>query len=519
MDFFPVCTNNDLRAAEKIIYEKTIETRNFGDIPIGDDFWTCGPQENRSWCWTLQAYLPLDPLIATGKTNVLKKLVDSWWDRFKLTPIEDDFPWHDHATAMRLDRLSRMALQLPDCKYTELAARHAELLIQEHFYSKNTNHGFDQSVSLVLASLGFPEHKQAIQWCEVGIARLRGEIEFAFTSEGVHVENSPAYHMGMISNMVRARAVLKAVGADTEGFEGVFDKALCYLAWITRPDRAVAYLGDSVTYRPSVPSGLADLPSASLVQWVATGGAEGVSPQTRSIIYAQSGYAIYRSSWENWPGHTHIVMKCGFLSAYHRHDDDLNVLVHAYGEDWFIDSGLYNHNHADPVRVYMRSSLAHNVPYFPNVNVLRTPFKNTNEVFASISSFPADGYDFGVDCMTRMYEGGIIRRSLLVRDESNFRIADRFSGFGDKPRYWLFHVPCNKKITTGKGRAMVRGFSKKLFIRASVDILECATYRGKDAIFPSVLSKQLNRLEDSQVIVFGPCKEDKVVFHFSFDTA
>jgi hypothetical protein len=516
IELFPRAVANDVHAAEKFCSRKIIENSKFGDIPFNDDWWSCGPQNDRTWLWILHSFLPLDPLIATGKINVLKKLVSSWRSKFEFASIEDDFPWHDHATAMRLDRLSRMALQLSNCRYTDLAVRHANLLLAEHFYTKNTNHGFDQALSLILASFAFPECDDAERWRVVGAVRLQREIRFAFTAEGVHVENSPAYHMGMVKNMLRARQVLRAAGIDVDSYDALLDKALRFLAWITRPDRFIAYLGDSASYRPSVPSQLAHMPSAPLVNWVATGGAQGAPTQELSTVYEQSGYAIYRSSWENWAEHTHIVMKCGFLSSYHRHDDDLNILVYAFGEDWLIDSGLYNHNHSDPIRMYMRSLLAHNVPWLPGVTATRKQSEPAI-AFASLSPLQAEGCVFGVTGVTRMYRGGLVRRSLLVRDEAYFVIADCFAGFEGKPRYWLFHVPLNKKISLGRARATVTGKLRKLTIRASIDDMECNTYQGKDAVFPSVTSCVTNVFEDSIVIVFGPSCEDVVEFHFSFD--
>src|SRR5690606_226404 len=111
------------------------------------------------------------------------------------------------------------------------ARKHGNLLLRDDFYEKNTNHGFDQSLSLILASLAFSAIPESSQWQVVGLERLKSEMDFAFTSEGVHVENSPAYHMGMIGNMLRARRLLKHININYEGIDSLFDKALIFLAW------------------------------------------------------------------------------------------------------------------------------------------------------------------------------------------------------------------------------------------------------------------------------------------------
>lgn len=510
---FPAKTDNDEVLARRLVDENFIDTRNFGAVYCGTDFWSSGPQDDRSWRWTLHAFLPLDPLIATGRIGMLSQLIGTWRSKFESQPIEHDFPWHDHATALRLDRLSRIKLQFPQCNFIDLAQRHAELLMRDDFYSKHTNHGFDQALSLILAALAFPEAETAGSWRELGLTRLTDEIHFAFTDEGVHVENSPAYHFGMISNMLRARRLLKVSGQYSAGFDEHFDKALRFLIWVTRPDRFLAYMGDSTSYRPSVHPELADLPSAPLVAWVSTGGKAGVEPNGNFAVYEKSGYAAYRSSWQSWPGHTHIVMKSSFLSPYHRQDDDLNVLVHAYGEDWLIDSGLYNHNRRDPIRIYMRSARAHNVPFILGAKIDRT---SVGRDFAYLKRIEVPGFPYAVKGETRMYQTGVLTRNLLIKDQDNFSIQDEVTGYEDMPRYWVFHVPKDKTLELHGKNVSIIGKRKMMIVTPSDPKIPIASYLGFKQKFPSVTSVSVNKVDDSRAIVFGPILSNVMNFDFQF---
>lgn len=496
----------DLFTKKNIIFNKS-----YGEIYFVNDYWSCGPQEDRTWLFILHAFLPFDPIIQVGDAALLKELVGTWCERFESAPEEDDFPWHDHATALRLDRLSRMALELKDCWFDNLAARHAMLLLQESFYSRHTNHGFDQALSLILAALAFSNDPDAKTWKSIGLARLKDEITFAFTDEGVHVENSPAYHMGMISNMIRARNLLEASHIDLGDFDILFDKAIKFLAWMTRPDRNVVYLGDSASYRANLSSSLAHLGNAGMMQWASSGGQEGTAPDKQWMVYEQSGYAIYRSSWQDWRKHTHLIMKCGFLSRYHRQDDDLNILLHALGEDWLIDSGLYNHNQKDPVRIYMRSALAHNVPYLQDI---RTDRSTPGENFARLRNIPIEGGRFSAEGVTAMYQGGVVTRKFIVHDTLNFEIIDNFSGFSGKNRYWLFHLPLDKKIVIKDDSVCITGKKGVLKITSDYELTRRVSVGFKKP-FPSVLSLKINILEDSQVLVFGPSLESEMGFQFS----
>ena len=82
MELFPKPSDKDVFAANQFVSGKTIATKKFGDIPIGNDIWSCGPVANRSWLWLLHSFQPLDPLIATGKTDLLRMLVDSWQKKY-----------------------------------------------------------------------------------------------------------------------------------------------------------------------------------------------------------------------------------------------------------------------------------------------------------------------------------------------------------------------------------------------------------------------------------------------------
>lgn len=506
-------TKKDIEFLDQFINNKKIITKNFGDVVFDKQIWDSGPLDNRSWLWTLHSFVVFDSLIAVGEIDLLIKLIAGWSERFEDVAVEEDFPWHDHATALRLDRISRIAIQFSNCNLEGLAKKHGNLLLKNDFYEKNTNHGFDQSLSLILASLAFPKISEASQWQVVGLARLRSEIDFAFTSEGVHVENSPAYHMGMIGNMLRARRLLRYVNIKYEDFDSLFNKAFVFLAWITRPDRFLTYLGDSVSYRPNVAHELMDLPNASMVEWVASAGNDGIKPENKCALFEESGYFIYRSSWDDWPGHTYIVFKSGFLSGYHRQDDDLNILLHAYGEDWLIDSGMYNHNQKDPVRQYMRSVKAHNVLYFPGVKIDR---RNVGEGFSGIKAIEVDGWQYAVEGFTSMYSTGKVFRRILISNKDKFRVFDSFFDFGDNKKYWMFHFPLDKLINFENGVVNIFSKTKRLSISPSIKDLKVSLYKGFNQDFPSLISKKINHKEDSQVVVFESCLVGSVFFDFCF---
>lgn len=506
-------------AARDIINRHAITVGNHHDIPVGPKFWMSGNSESRVWQFALHSFGVLDPLLSTGAVNEARALIEEWAKDYAGTEPDapNGFPWHDHATALRLDRLSALRM-LGAPGLQALAETHARLLLRESFYSRGTNHGYDQALSLLLASLVFADRCDTAEWRRIGSERLVEELRFAFNPEGVHVENSPAYHIGMTANLVRARLLVEALKLDLDfDFDGLLNQALRFTSWIVGPDRHVALLGDSTERGALPPPELAHLPSYQNALYATSGGKEGVAPVETFAIYPDAGYAIYRSAWLPWSDHTHLVMKCGFLSSYHRQDDDLNILLQAYGEHWLIDSGLYNHNPDDPVRIYMRSAMAHNVPYIHGRSIGRRVPVGAQAPTLSKIDLP-DGR-FAFRGVTNMYQSAQVSRTVTVQGPDQFQIVDRFvHGENDPGSYVLFHTPMNKRVRTSPHVARVTGKRREMVIRvADGEVENCIVHSGLGGMFQSVASPQINVKEDSQVIVFGPVRGWRIRFSLAFE--
>lgn len=80
------------RTLARLVKDGVFASRSSGDIEIGEDLWSSGPQEDRTWLWSLHSFQPLDALIAEGEGEILGALVRSWRAKFEDAPVEDDFP-------------------------------------------------------------------------------------------------------------------------------------------------------------------------------------------------------------------------------------------------------------------------------------------------------------------------------------------------------------------------------------------------------------------------------------------
>ena len=169
--------------------------------------------------------------------------------------------------------------------------------------------------------------------------RLLNELAFAFTRQGVHVENSPGYHkimLGRVKELIQfnelgdTKLSQKAIEL-TENLEK-------FLSAITLPDGYLPMIGDT------------------------RGNDKGIYSEYGSKIemfdYSESGYCIVRGFSNNQKPY-HLVFKCGHFTNYHRHDDDLSVHLYFNDELVFGDAGLFSYNEKDPKRLFVRSARGH----------------------------------------------------------------------------------------------------------------------------------------------------------------
>lgn len=380
---------------------KNLYTKNMLRLPpfehvriSGWGQWEEDPFQNRSWQWRLNWLSFLPYLIAfhkrSQKNDVLNfalNAIESWLDNYLETdesyPFE--FVWHDHATALRAEQLAFFVYYCREFsphwtkknensinRVENAIVKHAEWLSKDDFYSAHTNHGLEQARVLLLLGTIF-EGEKARAWQKLATRRIKSELDFSFTTEGVHVENSPAYHIFVFKVFL---GILKdypsnVLGDLAEQFEKFSAQALGFITHILRPDGTLPPIGDteqlptSDAYREMFGHTI----EYQHFLYAVSQGKQGLKPAQTNRVYAKSGYAVFRDCWPEsayFSKAFHIIAKVGCSSRYHHQQDEGHISIYAGGEDWLIDSGLYNYINKDPIRKYMRGRVAHNVPIISN---------------------------------------------------------------------------------------------------------------------------------------------------------
>lgn len=431
--------------------------------------WTANPFNDRSWQWQTASLNFIPWLIAYYGTSAPAaeprfaiEAVRSWCAATQAGLRDYEFAMHDHAIAVRTENLLLLAAYLASRGLCGDARLELEALVDglcglledDAFYSRHTNHGIEQSRILATAAYVLDGHQASARRWDTAMARLANELAFAFTREGVNVENSPGYHDYVCNAFLK---VVRAFPRDRmqtlrRSIDALMPKAMRFLTHIVRPDGKLPIIGD--TQLRGVHSrfdAYAGRPEAAWLEYATSSGRRGQPPEETVAAFPGSGYLVVRDRWRKAGDagkDVHLVMKCGYRSRYHRHDDDFNIVLF-FGEDWLVDGGAYSYEEASPVRRYLRSKWSHNVP------VIQHPGRGWRALSprsygAALQVDAADDGSVAALARTGAYAGYRASRSLEVsRSRRSFTVHDRLDPIvprGESLFRSLWHFPDDKQI-------------------------------------------------------------------------
>lgn len=513
--------------------------------------WEQNPLNDRSWQWRLNWLSFLSYLMAYHRASendavldCTREAVESWLDTYLETdttyPFE--FIWHDHATALRAEQLVLLTYYCrryaPDwaksnakfLAYVERAVEiHGQWLAKDSFYSQHTNHGLEQARVLLLLGTVF-EGEQALKWQQIAKQRISSELSFSFTDEGVHVENSPAYHIFVFKVFL---GIIKdypdeVLGGLSSQFDVFAHKALRFITHILRPDGLLPPIGDteqlptSNMYRDA----FGDMAEYQHLLYALTYGKQGERPPEANVVYPRSGYAVFRDLWPSQEGFRnalHCIVKVGCSSRYHHQQDEGHISLYAGGEDWLIDSGLYNYSGKDPIRRYMRNRAAHNIPLVSDAGY-DADFEHRLsawEVTAFDESPDSPFVDMALNVLPQVEHQ---RRVALNAVRHELTVVDRFHCDDAQPREVIlqWHFPQDKQISIQGNRAIISSATGSQLLMeiqgAQPDSLSVVKGWKGERVF-SAFSAKANQLESSQLlrVVFAPSNSLEVTtrFHLS----
>ncbi|MBB4865102.1 hypothetical protein HNP46_003978 [Pseudomonas nitritireducens] len=424
-------SRNDFKFLKQAVFERTIELRGFSNSAIDLEVFDWAEEgRDRNWWWQMQSLPFLTWFISSfelqseeERREFFRFCVNSVinWRNKAMRASDSPLAWHDHATAFRVRNVVNWLVFCWDCGLSALVAENnTELdlvsLVEEHLawladrenYSIHTNHGFDQSLISYTISLYFGNRFS--DYKALSLARLQDELDFAFTPQGVHKENSPGYQKFMLSRL-KGLLNLEALGDSEISVQARdhIEKATEFLKVITLPDGMLPIIGDT--------------------RWDDFSEVENTKSELNVYDYSDSGYLVVKGRDQQGRDFFLSLKNC-HDSNYHRHDDDLSVFFYYAGRVVFGDGGLLSHNEKDAKRLFIRSSLAHSCPVLPLKAIrdkLKVPQRPTMElreggIFHGVSHMYGVKVERSVD-ISKIRDGEI---SILDVTESEGEIWSNF---------------------------------------------------------------------------------------------
>lgn len=312
--------------------------------------------------------------------------------------------WNDHAFALRTMMLSKLYV-LGDKKMRErvrsLLVDSISFLSDEKNYDQLSNHGWDQAKALLIAS------KLTGNDTDLAINRFRNELTNAFSSEGIHVENSPHYHIHMMNNLVNTIELFIEMGIDDDFIHEmtkVAKSTILYYHVILRENGTIPSIGDSHIMPPKFNATTRNFVERNPINYTSAG----------FYPFPETGYCYWRTNWNDL--NVHLSLKNSHLSRYHRHDDDLSLTLNIGGVDVFIDGGLYKYEEKNEHRIFLRSPFSHSTIVLPEYKPQRKlGYEINNSSENESQSFSAK---------SSMWEGRVISRNITMIHSNQFNIQD-----------------------------------------------------------------------------------------------
>ncbi|MGO1406996.1 MAG: heparinase II/III family protein [Brachybacterium sp.] len=362
---------------------------------------------------------------ASALSDLIVELFSAWEERFgdeRITAPEMAF--HDETTAQRmlglvsvLDSLTFTNAQRETL--TDLAHRTAALLAEPDFYGGVNNHGMFQDLAILawavlIAPADDPARTSA--W-DLAAQRLRDYFSSCFTSEGVHIENTPTYHV-MVARYLPLLAELftNADSPDAELYRQLHAGAARFAVHCVTPETLYPPVSDTHRRRLDTPINLETFTGGEF-EYAATGGARGERPRECTAVFPASGYAMTRSDWGD-PDATYVHFTSAYNADYHKHSDEGSVYLRSGSRDLLCEAGPYGYNWKDPFTKHAYSSAAHNTLIVDGTGTPRTE----PELHVGDGATPwnelelVEARDDALDVIgtTRRYRGRLWKRHLRV---------------------------------------------------------------------------------------------------------
>lgn len=379
-----------------------------------------------------------------------KEILNSFYDNFFHNKIENDMLFNDHAQAERIENIvyfysilkqnnSISSEESKKCFY--LIDDALNKLLSEKYYQKHHNHGIIADKACLIG-LSFTMRYNMIDYVK---ERLQEQITYAFSSDGVHIENSVDYHYTVVQGIMYCINILNYINNPfNEQINKLINNICEFMVYSYKPNGRRVLFGDSKgAYNKKINS--EDYGSEEL-KYVLSKGTSGKEPQDK-FKYFESGYIFLREHFnkEYFEDATYLSIKAGYKTRIHKHQDDLSICLYSKKHDIFIDPGMYNYIPKDPIKDYMESMPAHTT-----IGIKDQPYSIANgngDKFKILSRKKTKDYDYVLCVSNVYYDTSIYRNIYYCRDIDVLLVEDNIYSKNSHTYAQYYHLSSDVKIS------------------------------------------------------------------------
>ena len=445
--------------AEYNLNDKIFLGPSWEPYPIkGMPTWDENPYNLNTWRFYLHSLEHVAYLAAgyelTGDERYLAKGMEhilSWIEvNGNEAEAKNVYAWHDHGTANRVQNVMHLWFHWKDSSLYDESIdevllvnlhKHAVFLANPSNYSPY-NHGVFQDQALLQIAAVFDGFTESEKWKELALTRLLIRLKEDVTSEGVHKEHSPNYHLLIMNRFTGITALSNYYDIKLSSEIATYmHKMESYLARVTKPNGFLPHVGDTRDMKTF--NRYRDQAVSPLLSYVQSAGVIGNAPEEKDMVYPEAGVALFRDGWNFEDDDLYIMFTSAFHSRFHKHGDDLAFILSRGETDFLVDGGMYNYVENDPMRKYLRGALGHNTIVVDDKAYTISDEQAGKAMITEYGVYEDFSYVIGEHTL---YNGILIERTLIHHKPSTIIIHDKI--IGDKNRNYsqIFHLGQDVKV-------------------------------------------------------------------------
>lgn len=437
---------------------------------------------------------------------------------------KNSFITNDHTIAERIENLVYFGYVAKIMDFSikfpyiidDLITNSNDRLLSDDYYQFNHNHGIIVDKALIIGAYCM-NNKRSAEMINHAVSRIKQQIQFAFSPEGIHVENSFDYHLTITQLLRSVNNCLYFINnAYYKELSEILEKTSEYLIYAFKPNLQRPLFGDSKGVKGQN-RGLIETNSHPCLEYINSMGQIGTRPKHLLSHFSNSGYVFIREHFnpESFSQSTWISLKAGFVTRTHKHQDDLSICLYSKGYDIFVDAGMYNFIPKNPYKEYMES-----IPAHTTIGIIDTPYsiaKGNGEKFAIQTAKQYDNFDYVLACSHGYENCAIYRHLYFFRKENIIIIRDEV--FSNKPQFFAqyFHLGTMisiKEISTSRSILKINNSEYSVVMKQLSEVDSIKILNGIETEPKSILSTGFSEFVNTQTLQYN-----KYSNHFEYITS